>query len=103
MKWIDDGNEMRFFGMQRDISYVGEMHRIFSLYNIRTGAIFFKMKAYVSAYERRYECEALEFFEPVKDRLREMILRDFVEGEAYSYAKWLLPLFREQRLGEIGI
>jgi len=100
MKWIDGGNEMKFFSKHRDIVYKnGWKWRVFSLYNIRTGNIFCRL----DIYEDRYEIEVLRFFEPIKDKLYDMILRDFDEEEAYSYDKWLLPIFREMKLKSIGI
>ena len=106
MRWIDDGHEMKFFSKQRDVQYADDKgslvkHRVFTLYNIRTGTVFCKLKMY--AYEDRYDIQVLDFFEPIKDRFYDLILRDFSEEEAYAYDKWLLPLFREMKLKSIGI
>ena len=98
MRWINEGNEMKFFSKQREVHYIPR-HRIFTLYNVRTGVVFCKMKV----YEDRHEIEVLDFFEPIKDKFYDLIMREFVEEEAYSYDKWLLPLFREIKLKEIGI
>lgn len=111
MRWINEGNEMKFFSLQREVKYtdgkghLGKKHRVFKLYNIRTGTVFCELKiySYEDRYEIRYEIEVLDFFEPIKDRFYDLILRDFSEEEAYSYDKWLLPLFREMKLKEIGI
>jgi len=107
MRWINEGNEMKFFSMQRDVKYTDEKghlvkkHRVFTLYNVRTGTVFCELKMYT--YEDRYDIQVLDFFEPIKDKFYDLILRDFVEEEAYSYDKWLRPLFREIRLKELGI
>ena len=106
MRWIDDGHEMKFFSKQREIKYTdGKGHRVFTLYNIRTGTVFCKLKMYPyeDRYDIRYDIQVLDFFEPIKDRFYDLILRDFVEEEAYAYDKWLLPLFREMKLKSIGI
>ena len=100
MRWNDGGHEMKFFSKQREVSYETKFaHRVFMLYNVRTGTVFCRLKL----YEDRHEIEVLEFFEPIKDKFYDLILRDFVQEEAYSYDKWLLPLFREAKLDEIGI
>ena len=100
MRWNDGGHEMKFFSKQREVSYETKVaHRVFMLYNVRTGTVFCRLKL----YEDRHEIEVLEFFEPIKDKFYDLILRDFVQEEAYSYDKWLLPLFREAKLDEIGI
>lgn len=107
MRWIDEGNEMKFFSLQRDVKHTDEKgqlvkkHRVFTLYNIRTGTVFCELKIY--AYEDRYDIQVLDFFEPIKDNFYDLILRDFAEEEAYSYDKWLRPLFREIKLKELGI
>ena len=107
MRWINEGNEMKFFSKQREVQYkddkgnLGKKHRVFTLYNVRTGTVFCELKMYT--YEDRYDIQVLDFFEPIKDKFYDLILRDFVEEEAYSYDKWLRPLFREIRLKELGI
>lgn len=107
MRWIDYGHEMKFFSLHRDVKYTDakgsffSKHRVFTLYNIRTGTVFCELKMY--SYEDRYDIQVLDFFEPIKDKFYDLILRDFVEEEAYAYDKWLLPLFREMKLKEIGI
>lgn len=100
MIWIDEGNEMKFFSKQREVFYESKVaHRVFMLYNVRTGTVFCRLKL----YEDRYDIQVLDFFEPIKDSFYDLILRDFVEEEAYSYDKWLRPLFREIKLKELGI
>lgn len=101
MRWDDGGHEMKFFSKQREVCYESKVaHRVFILYNVRTGTVFCRMRLYE---DRPYEIEVLDFFEPIKDKFYDLILRDFVQEEAYSYDKWLLPLFREAKLDEIGI
>jgi hypothetical protein len=101
MRWNDEGHEMKFFSKQREACYGNSRaeHRVFMLYNVRTGTVFCRMRL----CEGRHEIEVLDFFEPIKDKLCDLISRDFVEEEAYSYDKWLLPLFRVAKLDEIGI
>ena len=101
MRWIDEGNEMKFFTKVREVRYdiPQTRYRVFILHNIRTGNIFCRLKI----YEDRYEIEVNDFFEPIKNEMYDLIMRDLVEEDAYSYDKWLLPLYREMKLKEIGI
>ena len=107
MRWIDYGNEMKFFSLQRDVKYtdgegnVENKHRVFSLYNIQTGTVFCQLKIY--SYEDRYEIEVLDFFEPIKNEMYDFIMRDLETDEPYSYDRWILPFFREIKLKELGI
>lgn len=106
MRWIDEGKEMKFFAKQKDIRYNndGSKYREFNLYNIRTGLIFCKLKMLSDIdVSRTYEIETLDFFTDIKDELYTLIMRDFVEEEQYSYDKWILPLFRNIKLEELGI
>ncbi len=97
MRWIDDGHEMKFFSKTREVRY--NNHRIFTLYNIRTGLVFCKLKI----YDNQYEIEVLDFFEPIKNKMYDFIMRDLETDEPYSYDRWILPLFREIKLKELGI
>lgn len=101
MRWIDEGNEMKFFTKVREVRYdiPQTRYRVFILHNIRTGNIFCRL----NIYEDRYEIEVNDFFEPIKDMFYDLIMRDLVEEDAYSYDKWLLPLYREMKLKSIGI
>ena len=49
----------------------------------------------------RTEIRTLDFFEEIKDDIHTLIMRDIVSEEAYSYDKWILPLFRQKKLEEI--
>lgn len=90
---------MRFFSMEREIRYIPNRHRIFSLYNIRTGTVFCKVKA----CDDRCEIETLDFFEPIKDMFCDLALRDLVAEEPYSYERWILPMFRHKNIEKLGI
>jgi hypothetical protein len=105
MRWINEGNEMKFFSLQRDVKYkddkgnLGKKHRVFTLYNIRTGTVFCELKM----YDDRYGIQVLDFFEPIKNEMYDLIMRDLVADEAYSYDRLILPFFREIKLKELGI
>lgn len=105
MRWIDDGHEMKFFSKQREVKYTDgkghlrKRHRVFKLYNIRTGTVFCEMKA----YDDRYDIQVLDFFEPIKNEMYDLIMRDLETDEPYSYDRWINPLFRNNKLKELGI
>ena len=107
MRWIDDGHEMKFFSKQREVQYtdgkghLGKKHRVFKLYNIQTGTVFCQLKIY--SYENRYDIEVLDFFEPIKNEMYDFIMRDLETDEPYSYDRWIRPLFRNNKLKELGI
>ena len=106
MRWNDNGKEMKFFSLQRDIKYNndGSKYREFNLYNVRTGTIFCCLKMYSDIdMSRIYEIETLDFFTEIKDELYTLIMRDLFEEEQYSYDKWILPFFRNIKLEELGI
>jgi hypothetical protein len=97
MKWIDDGYEMKWFSIEkRSNVYFTEL----DLYNIQSGNIFCRLIIY---RDDSYKIETLDFFNDIKDQLRKLIVDNLVSEEPYSYNKWILPLFRELRLNEIGI
>lgn len=95
MKWIDNGNEMKFFSKEREVKY--KKYREINLYNIRTGTIFCQLKI----YDDGYKIETLDFFNDIKDELYTLMMRDIVTEEPYSYDKWILPLFREKKLNDL--
>jgi hypothetical protein len=97
MKWIDDGYEMKWFSIEkRSNVYCTEL----DLYNIQSGNIFCRLIIY---RDGSYKIETLYFFNDIKDQLRKIIVNNLVSEEPYSYNKWILPLFREFKLNEIGI
>ena len=104
MRWLDGDSEMRFFSKEREVLYVKDYkYREFSLYNVRTGTIFCKLKIYDDG---SYEIETLDFYNEIKDDLYTLIMRDLVSEEEYSeysYDKWILPLFRNNKLKKLGI
>lgn len=105
MRWINEGNEMKFFSLQREVKYtdgkghLAKKHRVFKLYNIRTGTVFCELKM----YDDRYDIQVLDFFEPIKNEMYDLIMRDLETDEPYSYDRWILPFFREIKLKELGI
>lgn len=98
MRWLDGDSEMKFFSKEREvrIDEVGK-YREFSLYNVRTGTVFCRLRI----YDDKTEIRTLDFFNEIKDDLHTLIMRDIVSEEAYSYDKWILPLFRQKKLEEI--
>ena len=89
---------MKFFSKEREVRYDEEgKYREFGLYNVRTGTIFCRLRI----YDDRTEIRTLDFFKEVKDDLHTLIMRDIVSEEAYSYDKWILPLFRAKKLEQI--
>jgi hypothetical protein len=102
MKWIDVDHEMKWFAKERNVKYNpdGVKYREFNLYNVRSGTIFCTFNLYDDG---SYKIETLDFFDVIKDELYTLIMKNIVTGEAYSYDKWILPLFRNKKLNEIGI
>ena len=98
MRWLDGDSVMKFFSKEREVRYDEEgKYREFGLYNVRTGTVFFRLRI----YDDRTEIRTLDFFKEIKDELHTLIMRDIVSEEAYSYDKWILPLFRQKKLEEI--
>ena len=100
MKWFDGDHEMRFFSMERNVKYNldGSKYREFRVYNVRSGNVFYIINIYDDG---SYEIETLDFFNEIKDDLYTLIMMDIVSYgsvEAYSYDKWILPLFRNSRI-----
>ena len=106
MKWFDDNHEMVFFSMARNVRYNldGTKYREFRLYNVRSGNVFCALNIYDDG---SYEIETLDFFNNMKDELYSLIMMNIVSDasvEAYSYDKWILPLFRNSRIEkELGL
>lgn len=99
MRWLDGDSEMKFFSKQREVFYEKDSkYRLFRLYNVRTGTTFYILKIYDDGY---YEIETLDFFSEIKDDIYTLMMRDIVTEEAYSYDRWILPLFRQKKLEEI--
>jgi hypothetical protein len=98
MRWLDGDSEMKFFSKEREVRYDEEgKYREFGLYNVRTGTVFCRLRIYDDITEIR----TLDFFKEIEDDLQTLIMRDIVSEEAYSYDKWILPLFRQKKLEEI--
>ena len=100
MKWLDDNHEMVFFSMERNVKYNldGTKYREFRLYNVRSGNVFYGLNIYDDG---SYEIETLDFFNDIKDDLYTLIMRDIDSENAYSYDKWILPLFRNSRIEKV--
>jgi hypothetical protein len=98
MRWLDGDSEMKFFSKEREVRYDEEgKYREFGLYNVRTGTVFCRLRIYDDITEIR----TLDFFKEIEDDLQTLIMRDVVSEEAYSYDRWILPLFRQKKLEEI--
>ena len=95
MRWLDGDSEMKFFSKEK--GYDSSGYREFRLYNVRTGTVFCKLKMYD---DDSYDIETLEFFNEIKDYLY-FIMRDTVTEEAYSYDRWILPMFRQKKLEKV--
>lgn len=108
MRWLEYGNEMRQFSVQIDV-YVG--YTVFSMYNVNTGNVFYKLTQWEKLLNGwcNHEIKTFEFFEEIKEELRELINIEFISGDGeynyeyrqYSYDKWILPIFRQKRLDEL--
>jgi hypothetical protein len=98
MRWLDGDSEMKFFSKEREVRYDKDTkYREFSLYNVRTGTVFCRLRI----YDDFYEIETLDFFNDIKDCLYTLMMKDIVTEEAYSYDRWIQPLFRQKKLEEI--
>jgi hypothetical protein len=98
MRWLDGDSEMKFFSKEREVRYDDEgKYREFNLHNVRTGTVFCRLRI----YDDRTEIRTLDFFNEIKDELHTLIMRDIVSEEAYSYDRWIQPLFRAKKLEEI--
>ena len=71
---------------------------VYSLYDIRTGDIFFKLE--VDVINNNYTHQSLENFESISDGLKELALT-MKEDQPYSYSKYITPLFRDSKINEI--
>ena len=103
MKWFDVDHEMKWFTKERNVKYNpdGVKYREFNLYNVRSGTVFCRLNIYDDG---SYEIETLDFFNDIKDEFYTLIMRNIVTEEAYSYDKWILPLFRNSRIEkELGL
>ena len=102
MKWIDDDHEMKWFVLERNVKYYrdGSKFREFHLYNVRSGNIFYKLKIYEDGSN---EIQTLHFFEDIKNEIHTLILKDLNTENPHSYNQWILPLFRNKKLHDLGI
>jgi hypothetical protein len=73
---------------------------VYSLYDIRTGDIFFKLEVDVNNKNCTHFHQSLEDFESISDGLKELALT-MKEDQPYSYSKYITPLFRDKKLNDI--
>ena len=71
---------------------------VYSLYDIRTGDIFFKLE--VDVINNNYTHQSLEDYVSISDGLKELALT-MEEDQPYSYSKYITPLFRNNKINEI--
>ena len=71
---------------------------VYSLYDIQTGDIFFKLE--VDVINNNYTHQSLEDYVSISDGLKELTLT-MEEDQPYSYSKYITPLFRDNKINEI--
>ena len=70
---------------------------VYSLYDIHTGDIFFKLEVDVI---NNYTHQSLEDYVSISDGLKELALT-MEEDRPYSYSRYIKPLFRDNKINEI--
>ena len=70
---------------------------VYSLYDIHTGDIFFKLEVDVI---NSYTHQSLDPYLPISDGLKELALT-MKEDRPYSYSRYIKPLFRDNKINEI--
>ena len=70
---------------------------VYSLYDIHTGDIFFKLEVDVI---NSYTHQSLDPYLPISDGLKELALT-MKEDQPYSYSIYITPLFRDNKINEI--
>lgn len=93
---------MKWFSVEIDTKYhkPDESYRIFSLYDIQTGDIFFKLEVDFNNKNCPYFHQSLDPYLPISDGLKELTLT-MEEDQPYSYSRYITPLFRDKKLSEI--
>jgi hypothetical protein len=71
---------------------------VYSLYDIRTGDIFFKLE--VDVINNNYTHQSLEDYVSISEGLKELALT-MKEDQPYSYSIYITPLFRDNKINEI--
>ena len=71
---------------------------IYSLYDINSGDIFFKLE--VDVINNNYTHQSLEDYVSISDGLKELALT-MKEDQPYSYSRYITPLFRNNKINEI--
>jgi hypothetical protein len=71
---------------------------VYSLYDIHTGDIFFKLE--VDVINNNYTHQSLEDYVSISDGLKELALNMEVY-QPYSYSRYITPLFRDSKINEI--
>lgn len=77
-----------------------EAYRIFNLYDIRTGDIFFKLEVDFNNKTMPYYYQTLDPYESIGEELKELALT-MEEDQPYHYDRYIKPLFRESKLNKI--
>lgn len=95
---------MKWFSVKIEDRYhkPDEGYRIFSLYDILTGDIFFKLEVDFNNKTMPYYYQALEDYESIGEELKELVLT-MKEDEPYFYDRYIKPLFRESKINKILI
>ena len=71
---------------------------VYSLYDIQTGDIFFKLE--VDVINNNFTHQSLDPYLPISDGLKELALT-MKEDQPYSYSRYITPLFRDKKLNDI--
>jgi hypothetical protein len=93
---------MDWFAVEiENIKCGSEGYRIFRLYDIRSGDVFFHLEVDFNN-KNPYHNQTTQEYESVVEQLKELALT-MKENEPYSYDKYIKPIFRENKLKELGI
>ncbi len=99
---------MKWFSIQREVKYrnitiynpqSGNKYRVFSMYDIHTGNIFFKLEIDYNK-EEVYRFDCLSEYEEIKEDLKVFCLT-LEQDEPYYYDKWIKPLFRDIKINSL--
>ena len=77
-----------------------EAYRIFNLYDINSGDIFFKLEVDLNNKNCPHFHQSLEDYVSISDGLKELALT-MEEDQPYSYSRYIKPLFRDNKINEI--
>lgn len=93
---------MKWFSVEIKIIHnkPDEAYRIFNLYDIHSGDIFFKLEVDFNNKNCPYFHQSLEDYVSISDQLKDLCL-GMEEDQPYSYSKYITPLFRDKKLNDI--